>query len=267
VVFAVANEAGVRRLVHISSVSVYGVSPHHLLDGEVTEATPFPPEIDRWAYYLRSKVAAERAFHRDSEGGRPDVVILRPGIIYGRGATEPLTKSLVHVGPLRVIVGDGRNTLPLSFVDNVVDGVLLALTHPRGDGQAYNLVDDPQLTVREIAQHVGAVAGERVRLVGIPSWVLMPVARWLEDRAVSKGAEEPPRLSRFQIAQATRDFRYSSRRAREELGWTPEVGLAEGLRRTFPPDRSTHGRAAPKLPHRGQTRQRTQLARRKTVRG
>jgi nucleoside-diphosphate-sugar epimerase len=63
----------------------------------------------------------------------------------------------------------------------------------------------------------------------------MPIAGWFEGRAAAIEADKPPLLSCFQVAQTTRDVRYSSRRAREELGWAPEVGLDEGLIRTFGP--------------------------------
>jgi nucleoside-diphosphate-sugar epimerase len=64
----------------------------------------------------------------------------------------------------------------------------------------------------------------------------MAIARLFENRAAAIDADKPPLLSCFQVAQTTRDVRYSSRRAREELGWTPEVGLSEGLTRTFAPE-------------------------------
>lgn len=234
-VLQIARESGVRRLVHISSLSVYGIAPGTTEDGAVTEDTPLASDIDRWAYYLRSKVSAENVLQDDCNAV-PEKVILRPGIIYGPGASGPITKRLVQFGRTRMIVGHGNNRLPLSFVDNVVDGILLAIMHPQAGGRIYNLVDDPHPTVREAALRAAGVTGERLRLVGMPEAVLMPIASWLENRAAAAGADKPPLLSCFQIAQATRDVRYSSRRAREELRWAPEVELDEGLTRTFAPE-------------------------------
>ena len=59
------------------------------------------------------------------------------------------------------------------------------------------------------------------------------IARFLERRRESAHADSPPRLSRFQIASATRDVLYDVGKARRELGWSSAVGLGEGLQRTF----------------------------------
>jgi nucleoside-diphosphate-sugar epimerase len=234
VVYEAARAAGVKRLVHISSVIVYGTAPQTNGNGNgaVAESTPYPAEPDRWAYYLRSKVAAEQVV-RDAPDGGPEVVVLRPGLIYGPGAEGPVTKGLVQLGSVRLTLGRGRNALPLTYVDNVVDGILLALVSPNAAGGAFNLVDDPQPRAREAARQADAVAQGGVRFVGLPPAPLKALASRLEAKAAEANAETPPKLSNFQIASATRDVRYATTRAREDLGWEPEIGLEEGLRRTL----------------------------------
>jgi nucleoside-diphosphate-sugar epimerase len=234
VVYEAARAAGARRFVHISSVIVYGTAPQSNGngDGAVPESTPYPAEPDRWAYYLRSKVAAEQVVLEAPEGG-PEVVVLRPGLIYGPGAEGPVTRGLVQLGSVRLTLGRGRNALPLTYVDNVVDGILLALTSPNAAGGAFNLVDDPQPRAREAAKQADAVTQGGVRFVGLPPAPLKALASRLEAKAAEADAETPPKLSNFQIASATRDVRYATTRAREDLGWEPEIGLEEGLRRTL----------------------------------
>ena len=100
-------------------------------------------------------------------------------------------------------------------VDNAVDGILLALATPEAAGQIYNLVDDPQVDL------LGGLLESR------------------RERAASEQPADsvvPPRLSRFQVASVTRDVQYDTANARRELGWSPEVPLGEGLRRTFARD-------------------------------
>ena len=234
VVYEAARAAGVKRLVHISSVIVYGTAPQTNGNGNgaVPESAPYPAQPDRWAYYLRSKVAAEQVV-REAPGGGPEVVVLRPGLIYGPGAEGPVTRGLVQLGSVRLTLGRGRNALPLTYVDNVVDGILLALTSPNAAGGAFNLVDDPQPPAREAAKQADAVTQGGVRFVGLPPAPLKVLASRLEAKAAEANAETPPKLSNFQIASATRDVRYATTRAREDLGWEPEIGLEEGLRRTL----------------------------------
>ena len=140
-VLRAAREAGVRRLVHVSSVIVYGLD-EPADRGALTESA-LPPEPDRWGLHQRSKLGAERAM---SSGSGPDteVVIVRPGIVYGPGSAGALERKLVQLGPFRLTLGRGDNHLPLVYVDNVVDGILLALASPAAAGEAYNLVDQPQ---------------------------------------------------------------------------------------------------------------------------
>ncbi len=226
-VLAASREAGVRRLVHVSSVIVYGVG--EATRGPVSETAAAPSEISPWAYYLRSKLAGENLARNGAE--RPDdVVVVRPGIIYGPGA--PPRPGRVQLGSLQIFIGRGRNHLPYTYIDNVVDGILLALTRDEAAGQTYNLVDEPQLAGRDIAARYAHAKGESVRVLGLPATPMRLLAAALERRYDRAGAEVPPKLSRFQIATATRDLRYDTDKARRELGWAPEITLEEGLRRT-----------------------------------
>jgi 2-alkyl-3-oxoalkanoate reductase len=229
-VYDQACEAGVKRMVHVSSVIVYGLEAPN--GAPVAESAPLPSEPDRWGYYQRSKLGAEQTL-AGANGNGPGVVIVRPGIIYGPGAEGPVKRGLVQLGSVRLTIGDGNNHLPLTYVDNVVDGILLALTSADAAGETYNLVDDPQPTVRSAALKAAEVQGEETKLVPLPTAMLSRLARMLERKRERAEAKTPPRLSRFQIASATRDVVYDAGKARRELGWEPGVGLDEGLRRTF----------------------------------
>jgi nucleoside-diphosphate-sugar epimerase/predicted dehydrogenase len=225
--------AGVERLVHVSSVAVYGLEPSS--PNGVSEETPFPADVDRWAYYQRSKAAADRMALEMNASGDLEVVVVRPGILYGPGKEGALKSGLVQLGPVRLTVGRGRNVLPLLFVDNAVDALLLALTTPQAAGQAYNLVDDPQVPRRDAAREAAQAAGERVRLVPVSRVALGRLAALLESSRERDGGDRPPRISRFGLASSTRDVRYDAGKARRELGWEPAVTRSDALRRTFGP--------------------------------
>ena len=229
--FGAARDAGVRRLVHVSSVIVYGLDAPS--NKPLSEATRLPTGVDPWAFYQRSKFEAERALTNGAASAGPEIVVVRPGIIYGPGAEGPLKRGLVQLGSIRLTIGRGGNHLPLTYVDNVVDGIMLALVSPAAAGQAYNLVDQPQPQIRTAALRAAAVVGEPTRLVPVSPTALARLARFLEHRRRVAEADSPPRLSRFQIASATRDVLYDSGKAHRELGWVSAVSLEEGLQRTF----------------------------------
>ena len=230
-VFKAALKAGVQRVIHVSSVIVYGLAqPSH--DGPIQETTSLPDHPDRWAHYLRSKLAADRlAFDYWREAKLP-VTVLRLGVLYGPGGRSP-DRGLAQLGPLRLIIGNGRNQIPYTYVGNAVDCMLLAAIAPEAIGQAYNVVDEPQVTPRDVTCQSMKITGERSILVPVPPFLLSGVARLLEWRSGLSNGQTPPKLSRFVVSSACRNLRYDTRKAREQLGWQSAVALEEGLRHTF----------------------------------
>src|SRR5699024_2149133 len=111
-------------------------------DRVVAEDAPLPPAANRWAHYQRSKLAAEQEATRAAEAAHVGLTIVRPGILFGPG--KPLKTGLVRLGGTRVSIGRGRNHLPVTDVDNVVDALLLALASDAAIGATFNVVDEPQ---------------------------------------------------------------------------------------------------------------------------
>jgi predicted dehydrogenase/nucleoside-diphosphate-sugar epimerase len=223
-VVAAAREAGVRRVVHASSVIVYGVDPGSPV---VTENNPLDRSCRGWDHYLRTKVAAEDAARDEADGPPgPELVILRFGILYGY--ERPLDPGIVTIGPVRLTMGGGRNHLPFTHVDDAVNAVLLGATVDAAVGNAYNVVGDGEVTVRDAIRLVGREDGAGRRVVGVPRAVLLAGAWQLERQAARAGSTVPPRLSRFVVRSATRDITYDTGRARRELGWAPSVSLVDG---------------------------------------
>ena len=109
--------------------------------GEVDYLVAFEKlEACRWAHYLHSKQDADRlAFDYWRETGLP-ITVLRLGILYGPGGRTP-GRGLLQLGPLRFTMGNGRNTLPFTYVGNAVDCMLLAAIKPAAVGQVRRLVD------------------------------------------------------------------------------------------------------------------------------
>jgi nucleoside-diphosphate-sugar epimerase len=221
-----ALAAGVRRLVHMSSSSVYGMA----LGRPADESFPLAPFADP---YPVTKAAGDQAVQRmAAEDGLP-AVILRPDQVFGPG-------DHLHFGRLAdrlragrgVIVGRGDNALPLVFVDDVVRALLLALDHERAVGQAYNVSSPRPLTqagfLRAIAREVGA-APPRLHL----PYRALYAAGYVGERlaALAPGSRRPP-LTRLGVAFAGTDNRYAIDKARRELGYEPLVDLDAGVRIT-----------------------------------
>jgi 2-alkyl-3-oxoalkanoate reductase len=210
-----AADAGVERIVHVSSVAVYGLS-----DGRYDERAALEAR-DPWAYYQRSKLASEQVVDRFRAIRGLDVVVLRLGLLHGPG--KPPKTGLLTLGRLQFVAGSGRNRLPYTSVDRAVDGILLALAEPAAANQTYNLAEEPQRTVRAQAA-LGADDGRPPVFVPIPRWLLLAAAGLAERRSVRLGAKVPPKLSRYTVRSATRDAHYPATKARLQLGWLAGAG-------------------------------------------
>ncbi len=227
--------AGIRRLVHMSSSSVYGMESGRIVD----ETSPMAPFADP---YPVSKAEADRVVQQMiAEAGLPGVVI-RPDQIFGPG-------DHLHFGSIAtrlrrgtaIVVGRGHNALPLVYVDDVVQGLLLALDDDRAIGGVFNITNDAPLTQQEFMEAIARHTGGRPPRVHVPYRGLYAAACAAERIAGTTAASHRPLLTRLGVAFLGTDQRYSIAKARRELGYSPRVGLHEGVRRTAAWHRSEDG--------------------------
>jgi nucleoside-diphosphate-sugar epimerase/predicted dehydrogenase len=231
---------GVRRFVHISSLSVYGVS---LFKDRawVTEDAPYEPHPEQRGHYAHAKIEAEKlVLGYGQEKGLP-ITILRPGTIYGPGGKiffPRIGYSLKN--QVFLIIGRGEHVLPLTYVENVADAICLAGTRAEAIGQIYNIVDDDNITQRAYLDELVRMVGLKARIVHVPFGCLYVTASLLEAQAVL--SKTTPFLSRYRLVCGAKDLRYDTSRAKQQLQWKPDVSLAEGLSRTFEWYRHQRGR-------------------------
>jgi nucleoside-diphosphate-sugar epimerase len=231
-VFKAALKAEVDRVIHISSVIVYGLA-RSARNGLIDESALYSQKQNRWAHYLRSKVEADKLAFAIWKKAHLPVTILRLGILYGPGGGRSIARGLIQVGPFRFTIGAGRNRLPFIYIGNAVDAILLAIISPTALGQAYNVVDEPQISVRDAIQETAKISGERIIIFPVPPFLLASLAKILEWRADRADSDTPPKLSNFVVRSACRDLYYDTRKANEQLGWSPEVALRDGLKRAL----------------------------------
>ena len=152
-----------QRIVHISSLSVYAVPS----DGvTITEEAPYESEADARGGYSRSKLAADRVALDAARRGAP-VVVLRPGLLYGPGKRPPVARQSFGVAGVKLLLATPRYTLPMTYVDNVADAVLLAARCDAAVGQAFTIVDDNVRQADYLALYKAA-SGETWRSLFLP---------------------------------------------------------------------------------------------------
>ncbi len=240
VVCRVARELGVRRLVHVSSSTVYGVPPPARVP--IPEDAPLQPGHP----YSRSKRAAEDAVRAAARAGL-EAVILRPRVVVGpgRAGVFGLLFQLVAAGLPVPLLGGGRNRFQFTAVDDLVDACLLAARAPARPGRAsvYNIGSDVRRPLRAEVEELIAHAGSRSRVVWAPSPSgSSPSSRAL---AVALGLGHALGLSplvpeQYQVFAA--DFVLDTRRARRVLGFRPRHANGDGLRQAYDAWRASGGR-------------------------
>ena len=222
---------GVRRLVHVSSMTVLH-NAGHLPDAPVTESFPYEPHASWRGLYTQTKLEAEKTVLQAVEENRIHAVVLRPGQIYGPGAEKAPPAGTITVGDRWLVVGSGSRYVPLVYVDNVVDALLLAAQEDLPNGSIFQLVDPDGIRQKEYVEWVKR-AGRPVRVWYVPAWVLKCAGGVVVGLA--KILRRPPPLSPYRVKSIVPLWPCYCTAAHTKLGWKPRYSLQEGMRITFPP--------------------------------
>jgi 2-alkyl-3-oxoalkanoate reductase len=227
-VIQAALEHGVRRVVHVSSIGIYGPRPEGAV---ISETDGYDPNPGGRGFYTRSKIEADQlALWYAAERSAP-VAVIRPGTIYGPGGRGGLVRAGVKFGRLNVIFGDGHNLLPLAYVENVVDALIQAARSEAADGRAYNIVDDDEVSQRMYVERMGQALEPGQSTVYLPLSVVRGLAAGADlARAALRGRRSPQGLF-HRISRSLQSVRYDTSRAKKELAWRPRVGFEEALKR------------------------------------
>jgi len=215
-----AREAAVSRFVHLSSVMVYGFTfpPHVGEDGPLRgEGNP----------YCQTKIESEQAALEQHEKGKMEVIIVRPGDIYGPRCRPWVLRplQLMRKG-LFVIPNGGRGCMNHLHISNLLDGVFLALACPAAGGEAFNLTDGGSTTWMGYF----ALLAHQARLPrprAAPFWLLLLLFRLLEFLAWLFRLRLP--LAASGLYFISRPHPYSIEKARRLLGYEPKVTLEQGM--------------------------------------
>jgi nucleoside-diphosphate-sugar epimerase len=218
-VLAAAQQAGVERFLYVSSVAVYGLNRAPL----IYETAP-TPKVGQG--YPDSKIVAETLVRTY---GLP-FVIVRPASTYGpRGVAWTLGPvDNIKAGRL-VLMGRDAGLVTPGYIDNVVDGLVLALTRRKAQGETFNLCDDRAVTYREFYLAYARMLG-RESLPTVPG----PVAHFAR---LSIAREARRLMGKPRVGPWSQHFRFnpsqfSVEKAKRVLGYRPKVSFEEGMRRT-----------------------------------
>jgi nucleoside-diphosphate-sugar epimerase len=218
-----------KRVILVSSLSVYGsskLSSKALID-ETAELEQRPEKRD---VYTHSKLRQELLFREYQAKNGFELVILRPGVIYGKSTPEFSARVGLVVGGLLLHFG-GRNLLPLTYVDNCAEAVVVAGTSGDTPYSVYNMVDDALPTSAEYLSgyrdHVG-----RIHSVRFPFCITGVLSAFVERYSIYSRGQIPPVLTPYKSAALWKGNRYSNARIKS-IGWQQHVPTDAALLETF----------------------------------
>jgi dihydroflavonol-4-reductase len=217
-----AARRGVRRFVHTSTVGVHG----HVERPPADETAPYAPGD----IYQATKAEAEQLaleYHR--KRGVP-VAVVRPGAIYGPGETRFVKLFRAIARGRYAIVGTGRTFYHPVFIDDLVDGFLLALDRPEAVGEAFLVCGPSYVSQSDLAALIAKHTGGRVLPFHIPARPIQWAGDLVEAVCVPLGIEPP--LHRRRVDFWTKSRAFTIDKARRLLGYAPKVDLDEGIART-----------------------------------
>jgi nucleoside-diphosphate-sugar epimerase len=216
-----------KRFVNVSSFAVYSnlkLKRGALLD----ESCPLEeaPQERNDAYGF-GKLKQEELVRFYGERQQLPYVILRPGVVFGPGKRDLSGRVGNGAFGLFVHVG-GSNLLPLTYVDNCAEAIVLGGLKPGVDREIFNVVDDEVLTSRQFLEEYKKCVG-KFRSVSIPYRVAYLLSLLWERYSYFSKGQLPPAFNRRRCAADWKGNRYSNQKLRERLGWTPRVSPDEAL--------------------------------------
>lgn len=218
-----AKKRGVRRFVHTSTMGVHG----HVKNGPGDENTPYGPGDD----YQETKLEGELLARRLGTELSLPLTVIRPCGIYGPGDT----RFLKMIKPIRhqkfIMIGSGKVHYHFVFVDDLVNGFIVAAERPEAEGEVFLIGGEDRPTLNELAIMLARLQLVSPPKIRIPVW---PVywAGWLCEKFCNALGVEPP-LHPRRVGFFTKNRDFSIAKARALLGYKPLVSVEEGMRRTI----------------------------------
>ena len=226
-VMTAALEAGVPRIVYVSTVGIFG-NTH----GQIVDESYENPETDFTSYYEETKLEAHKVVQRMIDEQQLPAIIVQPGGVYGPGDTSQVADLLEQffAGKLPLMPFPELG-ICLSHVGDIAGGILLGLDKGKL-GETY-VISGPATTMREAIEMVAKLSGRKAPTRNLPTGLMkamIPIGP-----LVGKVMGQPPNLREIISSADGVTFWASYEKAQEELGYSPR-GMEEGLKQTLEAD-------------------------------
>jgi 2-alkyl-3-oxoalkanoate reductase len=220
-----------RRFVHVSSLGIFDIDRDGM---DVGDEGDYDRRPMLRGHYTRSKLDADRLMCTAVRTGR-NVVVVRPGVLFGpkpAGQGIFLGRVKKFLNPdLLAVVSSPAYLVPLVYVENAADAVVLAGTAEGVARGIFNVIDDPDLTQQRYFRTLSEARPRPLRVVYLPVSLLAPAV--LAVDLLHKLVKRRPWAAAYQLLRSERSARYATDAARTRLGWSPAVDLRTSLQESL----------------------------------
>lgn len=218
------EEHKVKRLVYVSTPSIYFGYSSRI---NVRETAPLPEPVSN---YAATKLLAEQEMDEAFARGLA-VIAIRPRAIFGPGDTVIFPRLIPRLRSGRLpILGDGENLVDLTYIENVVDALLLCVNSPAGTlGKKYNISNDEPIKLWDLIKRICTDLNLPVPKRKLSYQTAMAAASTLEAIFTLIPTHPEPPITRMSISMMANSTTLDINAAKSELGYQPKISIAEGF--------------------------------------
>ncbi len=215
-----AKAAKVKKLIYISSCGVFGP----LKDGEIADEAHVYNPINT---YEKTKIEGEKLVLRYAKDF--STTIIRPEFVYGPGDLHLIALFRAVKEKRFVFFEGGKSMLHPTYINDVIDGIVLAIFNPLANGESFNIAGPRQVTVHEFIAAISEACGTTSLSFSIPIPMAKIAGVFLD---LTWGCFAKPPLSSSQVGYLTQNRAFSYEKAKKNLDYMPKIQLKDGIKKT-----------------------------------
>ncbi len=225
------HKLSTEHLIYVSTLNVYNAK-NYPQGKTINEDFPYEDHPEKRGAYSQAKLEAEKEVLRYKKEHDIPVSIFRPGLVYGPGGNNLPKDVTIRVSKiLAMTMGWGVRKLPLVYVDNVIDALILAKENREKSLDIFNILDDEYPSQRKYIKKYKKITQDRFFVIYVPL-LFVYLGFWALEIMVSLLLKKTIIL-RYKLKSISYSPKHSTEKLQKSLGWKQNVSFEEGMKRTF----------------------------------
>lgn len=220
-----------KRFLNVSSMAVYSIKD--IVKGGTLYETSEVDEAseNRYEAYSYGKIKQEEIIIEYNRKYNIPYVIVRPGDVYGPGKYKVSGKVGIDTLGIFIHLG-GNNRIPLTYIDNCADAIVLTGVKSGIEGEIFNIIDDDLPTSRNFL-HMYKKHVKKLNSIYIPYRFFYLLSYFWEKYSIYSNNQIPPVFNRNRCIAHWKKVKFTNKKLKEMVGWSPKVKTSVGLDRYF----------------------------------